>query len=198
VPVPPQGESRSNGDLPAWTFRVAKLAVGLIFVSAAVAILGGFAVAVGWSPGDVEQNGNDDQCVTPPCPPESLPDLASLPVVLPVVLLGFAMICGGLVFLMAASRVKQGSGRSVVSGLVLIAGPILILAGTEVIPHGVNPCFVRELPHLCTETNRYGVDYADRVHALGHATIGALPLTVGFWWLLRRWRPELLPHRPSR
>ncbi|MEO7846003.1 MAG: hypothetical protein ABIR82_11745 [Nocardioides sp.] len=123
--------------------------------------------------------------MSPPCGPESLPDLAVLPVVLPLLLTGAAALLGIAILLVSVAR-GAGHGRGALPLLLLALGPLVVLVGAEVVPHALNPCLLGEIPGVCTRTREYGTDYADDVHLLGHAVVGWLPLSVGFAWLTLR------------
>jgi hypothetical protein len=142
----------------------------------------------------VETSGEEEECVDPPCLPESLPPPESLPLVVPVLVLAVAVIIGVLVLVRRPPEVL-GSGGLLTSALLLVAAPVLVLFGAEVIPHVVTPCWAGELGGACVETEEHGVDYADHLHQLGHAVLGWLPMTVGYGLVLRKWRPALLPSR---
>jgi len=80
--------------------------------------------------------------------------------------------------------------------LLVVVGPVLFVAGTELVPHVVNPCIAaemtqNELPGFCEHTES-GTDIGGRVHALHHAVIGALPMIVLYTWALRRWQPDVV------
>ena len=157
------------------------LAAGLVAV-----VVGGVEAAGWWSPPNTpEGEAGDTACVSPPCGPESLPDLASLPVMLPVLLTGLAALLGIGVVLVSVAR-GAGRGRGALPVLLLALGPMVVLIGAEVVPHALNPCLAGEIPGVCTRTPEYGIDYADDVHLLGHAVFGWLPLSVGFAWLTLR------------
>jgi hypothetical protein len=62
------------------------------------------------------------------------------------------------------------------------------LVGGELVPHLVNPCVLPDLagaepPGFCVTTPE-GADMPDNWHALDHAVVGFLPvsLLVAWWW----------------
>ncbi len=173
------------------------MAVLLVFGAAGLAVVAGAVEAVlGWgSPREpvVETSGVDEECVDPPCLPESWPPPESLPLVVPVLVLAAAVIIGVLVLVWRLPEVLTGAGGLLTSGLLLVAAPVLVLVGAEIVPHVVTPCWAGELGGVCVETEEHGVDYADHLHQLGHAVLGWLPMTVGYWLVLRKWHAALLP-----
>jgi hypothetical protein len=128
----------------------------------------------------------------PPCLPESLPDAASVPIALPLILVTLAAMLGLPTLLLSAVRASRRRPQALATGLLVVAGPLLVLMGAEVIPHAANPCYFSRLETFCTITDQHGTDFADRFHALGHAVVGLLPLTAAYLWALHRSRPELL------
>jgi hypothetical protein len=89
----------------------------------------------------------------------------------------------------AGVRSRQGPRRAIRS-LPPFIGPLLILIGTEIVPHVLSPCLVTET-RICELTSE-GADVRDRWHPLDHALVGALPMASLYWITLRRWRPDLL------
>ncbi|MGA8978713.1 MAG: hypothetical protein WB473_06290 [Pedococcus sp.] len=171
---------------PAQWSRVQRAVMWLVLAAVLVSVgVGGVEAAGWWSPpSSALGEAGDSACVSPPCGPESLPDLAVLPVVLPVLLTGVAALLGITVLLVSVAR-GAGRGRGSVP-LLLALGPLVVLVGAEVVPHALNPCLAGDIPGVCTRTREFGTDYADDVHLLGHAVFGWLPLGLGFAWLTLR------------
>ncbi|CAN5887989.1 hypothetical protein BH24ACT15_BH24ACT15_26360 [soil metagenome] len=81
-------------------------------------------------------------------------------------------------------RGRRGLGLAAVA----VVGPLLVLIGGELVPHLVNPCVLPDLagaepPGFCVTTLE-GADVPDNWHALDHAVVGFLPvsLLVAWWW----------------
>jgi hypothetical protein len=120
-------------------------------------------------------------------------DVGSVSYVLPFIahllLLGLALLLGALALLLSLVTAVRGRGRNAL-GLAAVAavGPLLLLVGGELVPHLANPCVLPELagvgpPGFCTTTPQ-GADVPDNWHALDHAVVGFLPLSllVAWWW----------------
>ena len=172
------------------------VALGLRFVLA-VAVVGVLAGLIGsalWEPGTPANTAPvGDVCTDPPCPPESLPGVRDLPVL--VAPLGYLLaallgVSALLLYLLSESRWRRQR-----RALLPVLGPVVVLVAMEVVPHLVNPCLVAaavgdNLPSGCSRTV-HGVDVHDRWHALHHAVVAGLPAALGYAALLRRRRPEL-------
>ncbi|CAA9373260.1 MAG: hypothetical protein AVDCRST_MAG75-275 [uncultured Propionibacteriaceae bacterium] len=112
-----------------------------------------------------------------------------------LVLLGVALLVGALSLLAGFVAAARGHGRRLMGvGAMALAAPVLVLIGGELLPHVLNPCILPELagvepPGFC-ERSSEGIDVPDRWHAMYHAVVGFLPLSlaVAWWgkWLLRR------------
>jgi hypothetical protein len=84
---------------------------------------------------------------------------------------------------------------------VSAVGPVLVLLGGEVVPHVLNPCVPCNLwgappPSFCVRTAE-GFDVPDRWHALDHAVVGFLPLSLLIAWSIKRLNKSLYPATPS-
>lgn len=141
-------------------------------------------------------DGAGEPCTEPPCGPESLPPPEALPMVVPFLLLGLAGLLGATSLL--AALVGRTSRRDVWSGCLLVAAPVLVLVGGELVPHAVSPCWFGEIPGVCERSPEHGVDWDGRIHLLAHGLVGWLPTTLLAGWVLARWRPELLPQALRR
>lgn len=175
--------------------RLARGSITLAVAAAATALGGGVVLAIVGivAPAAFVETEGDTGCTDPPCGPESLPSpdqlLVSLPSVLPVLLAALAVLLAAA----AATVVATSDGwRAGVPHALVAGAPLLLLLGAEALPHVLTPCWAGEIPQVCVAT-RDGVDYADSVHALGHAVLGWAPLTLVYVWALRRARPDLLP-----
>ncbi len=76
---------------------------------------------------------------------------------------------------------------------LLVAGPLVVLVGAEMVPHVVTPCWAGEVPEICVADTDGGFDHPRTVHPFAHALLGWVPLTLLHVWALRRWWPEMLP-----
>lgn len=178
--------------------QVGRGSVALTVLAATTAIAAGTAVAL---LGFVFPELGDDAaavsepCADPPCPPGTLPSgvelVASLPVIAPVVLVGLAFLLAAVTtgILVVDSRARGLLARCA----LLLAGPVVVLVGAEIVPHVATPCWAGEVPQVCEDTTDHGIDYADTVHPFGHALLGWVPLTFLYVWALRRWWPEVVP-----
>ncbi len=88
--------------------------------------------------------------------------------------------------------------------LLAFVGPVLFFAGTEIVPHLLNPCHWAltlggtRLPEFyCAYSPEWGADLADRWHLLDHTLVGAVPMAALYWLALRRWRPAVARLRPT-
>ena len=177
------------------TNRLARLGWVVLLISVAFMIVGSAAVAV-WNPDTEAPPAKTTACENPPCfGGGGMPSVADLPTVLAFAGYGLAVLLGVPGSLLGMGRVLRGRWRQGLPGLLVVAGPLLFVAGTELVPHVVNPCFAadltrNELPGFCERTES-GADIGARVHALHHAVVGALPMAVLYTWALRRWQPDV-------
>ena len=78
--------------------------------------------------------------------------------------------------------------------VLLVAGPLVVLVGAELVPHVVTPCWAGEVPEVCEADWPRGIRLSrTTVHPFGHALLGWVPLTFLYVWALRRWWPEVVP-----
>jgi hypothetical protein len=172
------------------------VAVGLriVLAVAVFGVLAGLITSVLWVPGaPADAVPASDVCAEPPCPPESLPGVRDLPVL--VAPLGYLLAALLGVAALLLSLLSEGQRRR--RPLLPVLGPVVVLVAMEVVPHLVNPCLIAgmlgDLPSGCSRTV-HGVDVHDRWHWLHHAVVGGLPAALAYAALLRRRRPELFAH----
>ncbi len=175
-----------------WAERLARWGVLVVVVAGVVAVASG-VLALLWSP-DLPA-APPDACLDPPCFGLDLGGASSLvllPLFAPLGLLGVALLTGGLSLVLSFVAAVRGHGRRVLTvGVVAVVGPLLVLVGGEVLPHLLNPCALPDLagmepPGFCVRTSE-GVDVPDDWHALDHALVGFLPLSLALaWWWKRR------------
>ena len=183
------------------TDRLARYSWYVLLAATVVALLGGIVSAAAEPSDAAVPEANANECVDPPCfGAGDMPGVRDLPVVVPT--LGYLLaIVLGLPSLVAGGwdilhrRWRMGARR-----LLVFAGPVLFLAGTEIVPHLLSPCLPAAvgadwLPPVCERTEQHGVDVAVRWHALDHALVGALVMASLYWLTLRRWRPDLVRFR---
>ena len=178
--------------------RLARSSVALLLAATAVQVAVHALYAVGLLRYPAISDEGDVNCVDPPCAPEALPPLEVFPVVAPFVLLGFALLLGFAVLAGALARSIKGPRRSLLPGLLLISAPVLVLVGGELVPHAVTPCWFGEINGVCERTDAHGIDWAGDIHLLAHGLVGWVPSTVMVWWLLSRWRSDVLPQIGTR
>ena len=119
-------------------------------------------------------------------PPSAVPSLLQL--------LGYALaVALGVPGLLAGGReLLRGSPRLAVGRVLPFFGPLLVLVGTELVPH-LLACPL--LPWTCEDHPRHGWSIAGQWHQLDHALVGAVPLTALYGWALRRWHPAVATSR---
>lgn len=133
-----------------------------------------------------------DTCTDEPCFDLNLGNtspFAVVPLIAHFLLLGLALAVGALsVLLGVVTAVRRRRLRELALGAMLVAGPLIVVAGAEVLPHVLNPCVLPDLagaepPAFCVKTSD-GADVPDDWHALDHALVGFLPLSllVAWWW----------------
>lgn len=175
-----------------WAERLARWGVIVVVVAGVVAVASGLLALV-WSP-DLP-DAPPDACPDPPCFGLDLggaSPLLLLPLMAPFLLLGVALLMGGFSLLLSLVAAVRGHGRRVLAvGVAAVVGPLLVLIGGEVLPHLLHPCALPDLagmepPGYCVRTPE-GVDVPDDWHALDHALVGFLPLSLALaWWWKRR------------
>lgn len=172
-----------------WTGRLARWSVILTVAAGIVSVTTGL-LALMWFP--ELPDARPDGCMDPPCWDLDVGD-ASLLVLLPFIahlmLLALALLMGGLSLLLTLAGSLRSRGlRALRLAAIPVAGALLVLLGGELLPHVANPCVLAELagwdpPGFCTVTPQ-GADVPDNWHALDHAFVGFLPLSlvVAWWW----------------
>ncbi|MDQ3223749.1 MAG: hypothetical protein M3Q75_09820 [Gemmatimonadota bacterium] len=171
------------------TRRLARWSVVLVVAAGVVSVASGL-LALAWFPAVSDRP--PDACTDPPCwglDVDGAAALVLLPFMAHVLLLGLALLIGGLALvlsLVAAGRRRGRRGLGLAA--VAVGGPLLILVGGELVPHLVNPCVLPDLagaepPGFCVTTPE-GADVPDNWHALDHAVVGFLPLSLlmAWWW----------------
>jgi hypothetical protein len=166
--------------------QVGRGSVALTVLAATTAIVAGTAVAL---LGFVFPALGDDAAAADELPSgvARVADLPLVPTVLVMVALLLAVVSAGMV--LADARTRPVVARCA----LLVAGPLLVLVGAEVVPHVVTPCWAGEVPDVCEADGEGGFDYPGTVHPFGHALLGWLPLTILYVWAVRRWWPEVVP-----
>lgn len=167
--------------------QVGRGSVSFTVLAAATAIIAGTAVALlGFVFPDL---GADATARAEPVPAgiERVADLPVVPTVLVVVALVLAVVAAAMVLSESHTR------PVVLTCVLLVAGPLLVLVGAEVVPHVVTPCWAGEVPGVCEADGRGGFDFPRTVHPFGHALLGWVPLAILYVWTLRRWWPEMVP-----
>lgn len=185
-----------------WAERLARWGMVVVVVAGVAAVASG-VLALVWSP-DLP-GAPPDACPDPPCLGLDLGDASPwlLLLMAPLGLLGVALLLGGLSLLLSLIAAARGQGRGVLAvGVAAVVGPLLVLVGGEIIPHLLNPCVLPDLagfepPDFCVLTSE-GFDVPDDWHALDHALVGFLPLSLAlaWWWKRRGWpsaaRPQIV------
>ena len=179
--------------------RLARYAWLILPISVAIALVGGAVVAVAWQPGAQEVPAEVDECPNPPCfGGGGLPGAQDVPWIVAMLGYGLAILLG-LPSLLASAR-DFVRARWAAGGRRLLAfvGPVLFFAGTETVPHLLNPCLFalelagKRLPEFyCAYSPEWGADFAGRWHLLDHTLVGALPMAALYRLALRRWRPDI-------
>lgn len=167
--------------------RLARYGWLVLLVSIAIGLIGGVMVAAAWQLGE--------SAGTRPGPGlRDLPWIVTMMGYLIVILLGAPSLLAG------AWDLLRGRWTAAGSRMLVFAGPVLFLVGTEIIPHLLNPCFIalgfggKRLPTMC-DYGEWGTDFAARWHLLDHTLVGAIPFAALYWWALRKWRPDVARSR---
>lgn len=172
-----------------WSQRLARSSVILVVLAGAVSVLAGLLALV-WSP-DLSP-APADTCTEEPCFGLDLgggSPFAALPLLAHLVLLALALAMGGLSLLLGVvSAIRRRRFRALAVSALAVVGPLMVLVGGEVLPHVLNPCVLPDVagaepPAFC-ETTPEGADVPENWHALDHAVVGFLPMSllVAWWW----------------
>ena len=182
--------------------RLARWAWPVLLASVALALVGG-AVVGAWNPATAAPEPYVDECADPPCfGGGGLPGLRDLPATLPFLGYGLAIALGLPSVLAGGWDLLRGRGAAGGRRLLAFVGPVLVVVGTEIVPHLLSPCLPAELgadwvPGVCERHPVQGWDIEERWHALDHALVGALPMAALYQLALRRWRPDVARWRPG-
>ena len=177
----------------------ARLGWWVLVVSVAIAILGG-AVVAAWNPDTEPPAPETTECADPPCfGGGGLPGPEDLPMVVPFLGYGLALLLGVSSAIAGVWSLARGRWSEGFRSLLIVVGSLLFIVGMEIVPHVINPCFAadlagNQLPRFCERTES-GPDITSRLHALDHALVGALPMLFLYRWALRRWRADVLRQR---
>ncbi len=179
--------------------RLAHVGWVVLLLSVGFGVVGGAVVAV-WNPDTAPPPRQAEECANPPCfGGGGAPRLEDMPAVVPILGSALAVLLGVPSALRGVSAIARGRWSHGLRRLLVVVGPVLLIVGMEIVPHVINPCLVAdlrggELPVFCERTES-GADIADRLHALYHAVVGAIPMLAIYGWALHRWQPNVLPHR---
>lgn len=185
----PESENVALGDpFARWqrlADRLARYGWLVLLGSIAIGLAGGVIVAILWQP---------DESVG------EMPGLRDLPMI--ISMLGYLLVVLIGVPSLLAAVWDFLRGRRATGGrrVLVFAGPVLFLVGTEIVPHLLNPCLFalelggKRLPGMC-DYGEWGTDFAARWHLLDHTLVGAIPFAALYWWALRKWRPGVARFR---
>ncbi|GGK27221.1 hypothetical protein GCM10008955_21270 [Deinococcus malanensis] len=156
--------------------RLARYSWRTLLFSIAVGLLGGLLVALFPSGGET---------------PRRRPGPENAPIIISTLGYGLTVLPDGPSLLTGIWDLLHGRRTSAGRRLLVFFGPVVFLAGTEIVPHLLNPCFIalelagRRFPGMC-DYGDWGADYAERWHLLNHTVVGALPFTLIYRRALRR------------
>jgi hypothetical protein len=142
-PLPPVALSDR---LARYWWRVLILAVGM-------AIVGSVFYAATWEPGPALRP--VEECLKPPCfGGGGAPQLRDLPVIVPMIGYGFAILLGIPSAVRGAWSLVRGKPAGAGKLLLVFTGPLLVLVGTEIVPHVLSPCLITDTG-ICEVTVRF-------------------------------------------
>lgn len=184
-----QREASSARPPAALSDRVARYGWRVLVLAVGLAIVGSVFYAATWKPGPAPRPVKE--CVNPPCfGGGGAPQLRDLPVVAPMIGYGLAILLGIPSAVRGAWSLVRGKPAGAGRLLLVFIGPLLVLVGTEIVPHILSPCLITDTG-ICEVTSE-GTDVRDLWHPLDHTLIGAVPMAALYWTALRRWRWDLL------
>lgn len=155
----------------------------LLLAAVCVALVGGVIEVFVWEP---SPGPSSDVCPRPPCGPEGLPGLSDVATVLPILGYLLAIVLGIPSLIFGTWDLAHGRGRDGGRRLLAFVGPVLVLVGTEIVPHIANLGLCAAVSELCSYSPDWGSDISDRWHPLDHAVLGALPMTAIYWRARRK------------
>lgn len=167
--------------------RLAQYGWPILLVSIAVGLIGGVILAAIWQP-DESVGGM------------SGPGLRDLPMIISTLGYLLVILLGVPSLLAGAWDFLRGHWTAGGRRILVFVGPVLLLVGTEIVPHLLNPCLFalelggKRLPGLC-DYGEWGTDFAARWHLLDHTLVGAIPFAALYWLALRKWRPGVARFR---
>ena len=173
------------------TDRLGRWGCRVLLVSAVLYLIGGIVFAIVGDAVSQPAQSEESECVDPPCFDLDLSGLELGDVIGVLWLPGYLLSIGlGLPSLLAGVA-AAARGRWAAGGRWLLAfvGPVMVLVGTEVVPHAVLPCGV--FPGVCEDVPGYGRSVTGRWHQLDHALVGAVPMAALYWAARRRWHPDV-------
>ena len=119
-----------------WTRRLARWSVVLVVAAGVVSVASGL-LALAWFPDLPDRP--PDACTDPPCwglDVDGASALVLLPFIAHVLLLGLALLIGGLALLLGLVAAGRRRGRRGLGlAAVAVGGPLLVLVGGELVPH---------------------------------------------------------------
>lgn len=170
--------------------RLAQYGWPILLVSIAVGLIGGVILAAIWQP-DESVGGM------------SGPGLRDLPMIISTLGYLLVILLGVPSLLAGAWDFLRGHWTAGGRRILVFVGPVLLLVGTEIVPHLLNPCLFalelggKRLPGLC-DYGEWGTDFAARWHLLDHTLVGAISFAALYWLALRKWRPGVARFRGHR
>ena len=169
------------------SLQVGRTSVALVVLAAAAAIVAGTAVALlGFVfPDLAEDAASRDDPV-----PSAVERVADMPVV-PTVLVLLAVVAAVVASALVLSEAR--TSPLVARCALLVAGPVVVLVGAELVPDVVTPCLAGEVPDVCEAGADGDLDYPATVQPFAHALLGWVPLALLHTWAVRRWWPEMVP-----
>ncbi|MGH2451891.1 MAG: hypothetical protein ACRDGE_11620 [Candidatus Limnocylindria bacterium] len=163
--------------------RMADYGWRVLLGAVSIALVGGVIQVFIWEP---SAGPSSDVCPRPPCGPEGLPRLSDAATVLPILGYLLVIVLGVPSLLSGTWDLVHGRGTDGGRRLLAFVGPVLVLVGTEIVPHIANLGLCAAAAELCSYSPEWGTDISDRWHPLDHAVLGAVPMTAIYWLARRR------------